>query len=121
MSTSFHGYSTTSGLTRTFISLKVSLFLGVLPFNESRLSRAAKRGLDILVSSAAFLLSSPLLAMIAVGLGVRDSRGPVFYRHERVGKGGHAIRLFKFRTMYLNACRGADYGGEEDSVSLTPS
>ncbi|MEA2177904.1 MAG: hypothetical protein QOG77_1201, partial [Solirubrobacteraceae bacterium] len=41
-----------------------------------------------------------------------DSRGPVFYRHERVGRGGRPFELLKFRSMQLAHCRGASYGGE---------
>jgi lipopolysaccharide/colanic/teichoic acid biosynthesis glycosyltransferase len=56
-------------------------------------------------------VTSPLLALIAIRVK-RDSPGPVFYRHERIGVGGRTIRLLKFRTMHAKYCRGAEYGGD---------
>jgi exopolysaccharide biosynthesis polyprenyl glycosylphosphotransferase len=62
-------------------------------------SRAAvKRAFDVIGASALLVLASPLLlgAAIAIKLG---SPGPVFFRQERVTKGGRTFRIFKFRTM----------------------
>jgi len=58
---------------------------------------AAKRGLDIAVSSALILLLLPVAMIIAglVGLG----GNPVFFRSQRVGRGGRTFAMYKFRTM----------------------
>ncbi len=62
----------------------------------------AKRLFDLVVALAALLLLSPLL--LAVALAVRlDSPGPVFFRQERVGRGGAPFRIHKFRTMRVDA------------------
>jgi exopolysaccharide biosynthesis polyprenyl glycosylphosphotransferase len=68
-----------------------------------------KRALDVAFSVAAATLLLPFLAILAVVIKL-DSRGPVFYRHTRVGRGGAEIRVVKLRTMYLDACRGDKYG-----------
>lgn len=58
-----------------------------------------KRAIDILVSIATLLVTSPLF-LVAV-LGIRfSSPGPVFYRASRVGRGGLPFRMLKFRTMH---------------------
>ena len=57
-----------------------------------------KRIIDIVGASLLLLIFLPLLAVVAV-LIVIDSGLPVFYRCERVGRGGVAIRILKFRTM----------------------
>lgn len=64
--------------------------------------RAAKRLLDLSVSiPAVILLALPFAAMaLAIKL---DDRGPVFFRQERVGKGGRVFRIWKLRTMIVNA------------------
>lgn len=57
-----------------------------------------KRGLDLVVSA----LVTPLLVVLLIPLGlviVIDSPGGVFFRQERVGKGGKVFRIFKLRTM----------------------
>jgi sugar transferase (PEP-CTERM system associated) len=63
-----------------------------------------KRAVSILASSIILLLFSPalLLVMIAIRL---DSKGPIFFRQERVGQNGRSFTLWKFRSMYVNAER----------------
>lgn len=61
-----------------------------------------KRGLDLFVAAAALLLSVPLFALIALSVRL-DSPGPVFFRQERVGRGGSVFRIHKFRTMVVDA------------------
>lgn len=62
----------------------------------------AKRIFDLLGAAAALLLLSPLLLLTAV-LVKLDSPGPVFFRQERVGRGGVPFRIHKFRTMRADA------------------
>jgi exopolysaccharide biosynthesis polyprenyl glycosylphosphotransferase len=61
-----------------------------------------KRGLDIVFSSLVLFVLSPLLVAIAIAIKL-DSRGPVFYFSERIGKKGHVFRCTKFRTMVRDA------------------
>ena len=61
-----------------------------------------KRVLDIVFSSLALILLSPLLLAIAIAVKL-DSRGPVFYSSERIGKKGRVFRCIKFRTMVRDA------------------
>lgn len=60
-----------------------------------------KRLLDIVISSAGLLVLLPLFAVVSL-LIKAESRGPVFFRQERVGKDFAPFRIFKFRTMTLN-------------------
>ena len=62
----------------------------------------AKRLFDLLVASAALLLLLPLLLLVAV-LVKLDSPGPVFFRQQRVGRGGVPFSIHKFRTMQMDA------------------
>lgn len=67
---------------------------------ESRkLSRALKRGMDICGSIAALIIASPIFALIALAIKL-TSKGPVFFRQQRVGQFGVPFRLLKFRSMY---------------------
>jgi lipopolysaccharide/colanic/teichoic acid biosynthesis glycosyltransferase len=61
-----------------------------------------KRLFDIVFAGLGLLLLSPLLLAIAVSVKA-TSRGPVFYRGERLGRYGRPFRVFKFRTMVPNA------------------
>jgi exopolysaccharide biosynthesis polyprenyl glycosylphosphotransferase len=69
---------------------------------ESRAVATIRRGLDIALSVLLLLATLPLLLMTAVAIKL-DSPGPVFYRQERVGKGGRSFMLLKFRSMVVDA------------------
>ena len=78
----------------------------------SRLSRAAKRVLDVVGSAVALVLLSPALvvSMLAIKL---DSRGPIFFTQIRPGLNGRPFRLLKFRSMNTDSAPvdvGADGG-----------
>jgi lipopolysaccharide/colanic/teichoic acid biosynthesis glycosyltransferase len=62
----------------------------------------AKRLFDLIGASLALLLLSPLLLLVALAIRL-DSPGPVFFRQERVGRGGVPFRIHKFRTMRADA------------------
>jgi exopolysaccharide biosynthesis polyprenyl glycosylphosphotransferase len=76
--------------------------LGVNPSVLSRSSRLAKRTLDLLGAGLLALLTLPLLLVLAVAIKL-DSPGPVFFRQERIGRGGRRFRLVKLRTMAIDA------------------
>ncbi|MBB5720365.1 lipopolysaccharide/colanic/teichoic acid biosynthesis glycosyltransferase [Stakelama sediminis] len=65
--------------------------------------RATKRLFDLAVASIALLLLSPLLITVAIWIKL-DSRGPVFFRQERIGRSNHLFRVYKFRSMYADLC-----------------
>lgn len=69
---------------------------------RKKLSLFFKRVFDIVVSLIMIILCSPILLFISI-LIVKDSKGGVFYRQERVTQYGRVFRIFKFRTMVKNA------------------
>ena len=67
--------------------------------NKNKLyCRHLKRFMDLVVAGVLLLTHAPLLALIAAAVKW-DSRGPVFYRQERLGYEGRPFSLIKFRTM----------------------
>ncbi|WP_426002669.1 sugar transferase [Paenarthrobacter sp. NyZ202] len=61
-----------------------------------------KRLMDITVSTAALLVLSPLLLILALIVRL-DSPGPVLFRQERIGKQGSTFQMLKFRSMVVDA------------------
>ena len=61
-----------------------------------------KRLFDVLFSVFGLIITSPVLAVVALAIKI-SSPGPVFFRGERIGKKGKPFRIFKFRTMVENA------------------
>lgn len=61
-------------------------------------SRMAKRLFDVVVATIGLVLLSPVFILAAL-LVKLDSRGPVMFRQDRVGRGGRLFKIHKFRTM----------------------
>ena len=76
------------------------------------MTRGLPRWADLVIATIGLVLVSPLLAAIAIAIKL-ESRGPVFYRQRRVGKGGEVFEMFKLRTMR----RGADPIGVGTAVT----
>jgi lipopolysaccharide/colanic/teichoic acid biosynthesis glycosyltransferase len=66
------------------------------------MNRFLKRALDLTLSGAGLLVSSPLWALVAAAIKL-DSPGPVFYSQARVGEGGRSFHVLKFRSMVDHA------------------
>lgn len=88
----------------------------LLPYYESlkkkKISLWIKRIFDLVVSTCMIIICSPILLLISI-LIVKDSKGGIFYRQERVTQYGKIFRIFKFRTMVANA----DQIGSQVTVS----
>ncbi|EOS80269.1 hypothetical protein C817_01935 [Dorea sp. 5-2] len=69
---------------------------------KKRFSLKVKRFFDVMMSFVLIILLSPVFAVLSVWIKL-DSKGPVFYRQERITQYGRKFRIFKFRTMVLNA------------------
>jgi exopolysaccharide biosynthesis polyprenyl glycosylphosphotransferase len=82
--------------------------IGVLPmvrlFREplTDVERFIKRASDIVISLVALILTAPIWIIVSILIKL-DSRGPVFFRQERVGMDGRIFLCYKFRTMYADA------------------
>jgi len=74
---------------RSFIDNKINYFVG-------------KRFLDVSISLVFILLVLSWLTPLLAILICLDSRGPVFFKQKRVGRGGRSFLCLKFRTMYVN-------------------
>lgn len=85
-------------------SAKISK-MGIIPLvnitnpSISDFEASLKRFSDIVVSLFSLILLSPFLLYFIIKIK-RDSKGPAFYRQERIGRLGKAFKILKFRTMY---------------------
>lgn len=69
---------------------------------KKKASLMLKRIFDIIVSIFMIILLSPVLIAVSIWIKL-DSKGPVFYRQERITQYGRVFRIFKFRTMVTGA------------------
>lgn len=69
---------------------------------NSWVASAAKRSFDIIFSAFGLVFTLPLFLVIAFAIKV-DSKGPVFFKHKRIGLYGEPFLMYKFRTMVASA------------------
>ena len=69
---------------------------------KRKISLVIKRIFDLIVSLILLIILSPIMLILAILIKI-DSKGPVFYRQERITTNGKTFRIFKFRTMVQNA------------------
>lgn len=70
--------------------------------SKRKFSLFLKRLFDIVVSFVMLLILSPVFLVLAIAIKI-DSKGPVFFRQERITQYGKKFRIFKFRSMVTNA------------------
>ena len=66
------------------------------------LARVLKRFVDVTVAIVVLCLAAPIIALAAIAIAL-ESRGPIFYRQERVGLNGKTFKIFKLRSMRVDA------------------
>ena len=71
-------------------------------FDQGLARTAVKRLFDVLCASFLIVLAAPVMVLAAIAIKL-DSRGPVFYRQERVGLNGSTFQVAKFRSMRQDA------------------
>jgi sugar transferase (PEP-CTERM system associated) len=83
-------------------SLRPSALIFSDGFKKSKLTMWVKRVVGFSFSFVGLALLSPLVLVISILIKI-DSRGPIFFRQERVGESGKVFELLKFRSMVENA------------------
>ena len=75
-----------------------------------------KRGFDILASGVALVLLSPLFGVLTVKIKKEDG-GPAFYSQERIGKDEKPFKMWKFRSMIVNADQMVDQLEDQNEIN----
>lgn len=84
-------------------------------FNRQKLALVSKKIIDMLLAFTGLIMTSPLMAIIAIAVKLSSS-GPIFFKQDRVGQRENLIKVIKFRTMKENAEEnsGAIWAQEDD-------
>ncbi len=81
--------------------------------------QSIKRFIDVTVSTFCLILLAPVFLITAVTVRV-TSKGPVFYKHERIGRHGKPFMMHKFRSMYVDAEKHGPQLSCKDDPRITP-
>lgn len=71
---------------------------------SKKVYKIVKRTIDIIGALVGCLALVPLTLVVWIANLITKDNGPVFYAHNRIGKKGKQIKIYKFRTMCMNAC-----------------
>ncbi|MFH1265037.1 MAG: undecaprenyl-phosphate glucose phosphotransferase [Planctomycetota bacterium] len=93
-----------AGMKLRMLEVDQVAFLGLRQSPHYGWPRIVKRATDLLLGSAALILLTPLMIVLAVAVKL-ISRGPVFYRQKRMGLYGRTFDMLKFRSMRVDAER----------------
>ncbi len=85
-------------------------------FRKTKRQLASRRLVSLLAAAVGLVVTAPLMALIALAIKL-DSRGPIFFIHERAGYHGRPFRLVKFRTMHGQPAHRADSVWDRDDRS----
>src|SRR5690554_3080476 len=73
-----------------------------------------KRLLDIMISFLGLLITMPILILVAILIKL-DSKGPIIFKQDRIGKNGKVFKMYKFRSMTVGAEKGGVYESKNDA------
>ena len=99
-------------------SLHPSILIFSEGFKKSKLTMWTKRASEFALSLIGLVLLSPVILVISLLIKI-DSRGPVFYKQERVGDRGKRFKLLKFRSMVENAEVNGPVWAEQNDKRIT--
>lgn len=104
-------------------SVKVSHILGaplieIFPRIMNSWEKVLKRIFDIFASLFALIFLSPVYLVLSILIKM-DSKGPIFYSQERIGKQGDPFKILKFRTMYTDAEKAGPALSSDDDPRIT--
>jgi undecaprenyl phosphate N,N'-diacetylbacillosamine 1-phosphate transferase len=74
---------------------------------------AIKRFIDVFASVLGLVVTSPVLAVTAIAIKA-ESRGPVLFLQDRIGRNGRTFKMIKFRSMCVGAEKGGVYSTKND-------
>lgn len=92
---------------KTTVNGSMNCYVQESPSVKRRCYAFVKRAFDIVASAAALIILSPIMLIAAILVYV-DDPGKVFYGHVRIGKNGKPFKMWKFRSMYMNADKMID-------------
>jgi exopolysaccharide biosynthesis polyprenyl glycosylphosphotransferase len=99
--------------------LEISPFVSITNPSMSDWEASVKRFSDIIISFVALVILSPFLLCFMIRIK-RDSKGPIFYRQERIGRYGKPFYILKFRTMFIGSETGTPRLSSANDDRITP-
>lgn len=70
---------------------------------DSKVYLVTKRAIDIIFAAIGLLVFSPIMLIVVIAIKLEDFKGPILFSQERAGQLGKTFKMYKFRSMYVDA------------------
>lgn len=81
----------------------ISMNIKIQENNSVNIYKFCKRAIDILISIIGVIVLCPIVLVVFIANRVEGDKGPIFFMQKRIGENGKLFRLYKFRTMVVDA------------------
>jgi len=81
----------------------ISMNIKIQENNSINIYKFCKRAIDILISIIGVIVLCPIVLVVFIANRVEGDKGPIFFMQKRIGENGKLFRLYKFRTMVVDA------------------
>jgi len=99
--------------------LEISPLVSITQPSMSDWEASVKRFMDIVLSTVSLIVLSPFLLFFMIRIK-QDSKGPIMYKQERIGRYGKPFNILKFRTMYIGSENGTPKLSSANDERITP-
>jgi len=99
--------------------LEISPLVSISKSSMPEWQQSVKRFIDIVISLISLVLLSPIILYFSFKIK-NDSKGPAFFRQERIGKYGRPFKILKFRTMFIGSENGTPKLSSTNDERITP-
>jgi len=100
-------------------SLESLPFITISTYKLPAWQRLFKRTFDLTAAWAGLILSAPICIALAIGVKA-SSEGPIFYKQKRIGRHRRPFRMYKFRSMYMDAEKNGPELSSTNDPRITP-
>ena len=81
----------------------INMNIKVQENNSINIYKVCKRVMDILIAIVGVIVLCPIILIVWIANKIEGDKGPIFFMQKRIGENGKLFRLYKFRTMVVDA------------------
>ena len=81
----------------------INMNIKIQESNSINIYKVCKRAMDIVIGMTGVIVLCPIIAVVFIANKIEGDKGPIFFMQKRIGENGKLFRLYKFRTMVVDA------------------
>ena len=81
----------------------INMNIKIQESNSINIYKVCKRAMDIVIGMTGVIVLCPIIAVVFIANKIEGDKGPIFFMQKRIGENGKLFRLYKFRTLVVDA------------------